>query len=280
MTERKNCPPVYTNRELSWLQFNERVLEESEDKEVPLFERLKFISIFQSNLDEFFMVRVGSLFDQTLLNEVVYDSKTSMTAEEQLAAIFEGVRAQLPRKEASYRKVLASLKEKQVEQINLDQLTPEEEEYFKHYFENEISPLISPQVIEKRHPFPFLKNKEVYVGVWLLTKNNNTRLGIIPASGYFNRIIFLPGKGKLRFLPVEDLILRYADQVFTKHQVVDKTIFRITRNADIDVDDQIVDIDFDYRDAMEELLRKRRKLAPVRLELNHAVRGEMLQYFC
>ena len=131
LTEQQERAAVYTNRELSWLQFNERVLEESEDKEVPLFERLKFISIFQSNLDEFFMVRVGSLFDQTLLNEVGYDSKTGMTAEEQLAAIFRGVRAQIPRKEASYRKVLAHLKEKQVEQINLDQLTPGEEEYFR-----------------------------------------------------------------------------------------------------------------------------------------------------
>ena len=280
MTEQQDRAAVYTNRELSWLQFNERVLEESEDKEVPLFERLKFISIFQSNLDEFFMVRVGSLFDQTLLNEVVYDSKTGMTAEEQLSAIFRGVRGLIPRKEASYRKVLAHLKEKNVEQINLDQLTPEEEDYFKCYFENEILPLISPQVIEKRHPFPFLKNKEIYVGVQLLTKNNGTKLGIIPASGYFKRVIYLPSKDKVRFLLVEDLILRYADQVFSKQQVVDKTIFRITRNADIDVDDQVVDVDFDYRDAMEELLRKRRKLAPVRLELNHSVRVELLQYFC
>lgn len=271
---------VYTNRELSWLQFNERVLEESEDPSVPLYERLRFIAIFQSNLDEFFMVRVGSLFDQTLLKKVVYDSKTKLTANEQLSRIYEGVRNLLPRKDLSYLKIMELLSQKQIEQISLQNLSTEQFEFLKLYFEKEIMPLISPQIIDKRQPFPFLKNKEVYVGVHLATKGNGVRLGMIPASGYFNRLVFLPDKNVVQFVLVEDLIWFFAEKVFNKHQVVDKTIFRITRNADIDVEDEMVDVDFDYRDAMEELLKKRRKLAPVRLELHSTISEELLKYMC
>lgn len=271
---------VYTNRELSWLQFNERVLEESEDTGVPLFERLRFIAIFQSNLDEFFMVRVGSLFDQMLLKKTVLDSKTKMTAAQQLAAVYAGVRTLLPRKDLSYFNLMGELAQEGIEQVSLQNLSSEEFDYLKLYFEKEILPLISPQIIDKRQPFPFLKNKEIYVGVHLQSKNNSLRLGIIPASGYFNRLIFLPSKDALRFVLVEDLIWYFAERVFDHHQIVDKTIFRITRNADIDVEDEMVDVDFDYRDAMQELLKKRRKLAPVRLELNSNVSDDLLQYMC
>lgn len=272
---------VYTNRELSWLQFNERVLEESEDLSVPLYERLRFIAIFQSNLDEFFMVRVGSLFDQTLLQQVVLDSKTKMTAAEQLEHIFKGVKHLLPRKEKSYFRLMDELSKEHIEQVDMSRLSSEDFEYLQLYFEKEIKPLMSPQIIDKRQPFPFLKNKETYVGVHLATKSGAVRMGVIPASGYFNRIVFLPSaKNTIRFVLVENLICFFAEQIFDHHQVVDKTIFRITRNADIDVEDEMVDVDFDYRDAMQELLKKRRKLAPVRLELHSNVSDDLLNYFC
>lgn len=270
---------VYTNRELSWLQFNERVLEESEDTQVPLFERLRFLAIFQSNLDEFYMVRVGSLFDQTLLKEVVLDSKTNMTATEQLYAIYRSTRALLTRKGESFRQVQGLLKERQIEQVSLQDLTAEDSAYLERYFEREIRPLISPQIVDKRYPFPFLKNKEIYVGVQLQNKAGSVRFGIIPASGHFARTIFLPGN-RCRFVLVENLILLFAERVFKRYPMMDKTLFRLTRNADIDVEDEMVDVDFDYRDAMEVLLKKRRKLAPVRLELGNAVRPELMEYFC
>ncbi len=271
---------IYTNRELSWLQFNERVLEESEDLSVPLYERLRFIAIFQSNLDEFSMVRIGSLFDQALLKKTVYDSKTKLTAKEQLAKVYQGIRMLLPRKAQSYEKILQELAQQGIEHIDMQNLTSVQFDYLKLYFEKEIAPLISPQIIDKRQPFPFLKNKEIYVGVHLATKGNTVRLGIIPASGYFNRLIFLPVQEGIQFVLVEDLIWFFAELVFNKHQVVDKMIFRITRNADIDVEDEMVDVDFDYRDAMEELLKKRKKLTPVRLELHSAISDDLLNYLC
>lgn len=272
---------IYTNRELSWLQFNERVLEESEDRRVPLFERLRFISIFQSNLDEFFMVRVGSLYDQTLLKEKVLDSKTQMTAPEQLQYIYQNVRKLLPRKAKSYESLMAKLNDQGLEQVPLNSLSAQDFEFLKLYFEKEIAPLTSPQIIDKRQPFPFLKNKEIYVGVRIASKSGAVRLGIISASGHFGRIIYLPSQnGKVRFVLAEDLICLFVEKIFNRHEVLEKVLFRITRNADIDVEDEMVDVDFDYRDAMEELLKKRRKLTPVRLELSGEVSHELTEYLC
>ena len=272
---------LYTNRELSWLQFNERVLEESEDGRAPLYERLKFTAIFQSNLDEFFMVRVGSLYDQTLLKETVLDSKTRMTATEQLGRIYRSVRALLPRKNESYRALMAELSRHGLEQVNLSSLTEQEFEYLRVYFEKEILPLTSPQIVDKRQPFPFLRNKEIYIGVRIHSKSGSTRLGLVSAEGHFSRMIYLPSSdGRVRFVLAEDLICLFAEKVFNRQNVMEKFIFRLTRNADIDVEDEMVDVDFDYRDAMEELLRKRRKLAPVRLEISNEVSTEMMQYLC
>jgi polyphosphate kinase len=283
MIEIEDRKKVYTNRELSWIQFNERVLEESEDRTVPLYERLRFLAIFQSNLDEFFMVRVGSLYDQTLLKETVLDSKTKMTAHEQLQHIYHNVRALLPRRDRSYSHVMKLLAEQGIERVSLSSLSAEDFAFLKLYFDKEIAPLISPQIIDKRQPFPFLKNKENYVGVRLASKSGAVRLGIIPASGHFGRLIFLPsgsGSERIRFTLAEDLICLFAETVFEKHQVLEKNIFRITRNADIDVEDEMIDVDFDYRDAMQELLKKRRKLAPVRLEIRGKSSMEFLSYLC
>lgn len=279
--EQNDRERLYTNRELSWIQFNERVLEESEDERVPLYERMKFIAIFQSNLDEFFMVRVGSLYDQTLLKKTVLDSKTRMTAPEQLSRIYRNVRTLLPRKAASYRQLVGELAKHGIEQVSLNHLTEQEFAYLKVYFEKEIMPLTSPQIVDKRQPFPFLRNKEIYVGVRIHSKSGSTKLGLVSAEGHFNRMIYLPSpEGTMRFVLAEDLICLFAEKVFNRQNVMEKFIFRLTRNADIDVEDEMVDVDFDYRDAMEELLKKRRKLAPVRLELSNEISTEMMQYLC
>ena len=270
----------YTNRELSWLQFNERVLEESEDHRVPRYERLKFIAIFQSNLDEFFMVRVGSLFDQAIADKKAVDARTGMTAQQQLRAIYQEVRNLLPRKDTGYHKLMGKLSKEGVQQLTMSSLDPEEYQYLQLYFEREIMPLISPQIIDKRQPFPFLKNKEIYVGVNLASKSGDVRLGIISSSGLFNRLIILPSaENGVKFVLAEDLICFFAEKVFNKHQVLEKTIFRITRNADINVEDSD-ELEIDFRTAMEELLKKRRRLAPVRLELNSPVSDNLRDYFC
>ncbi len=280
MAENENNS-MYTNRELSWLKFNQRVLEESEDSNVPLFERLKFLSIFQSNLDEFFMVRVGSLYDQNLINKSLLDSRTGMTPQQQLDAIYENVKNILPRKDISYFEVINLLSHEGIEHININNLSQDDYDYLNLYFLKEIYPLISPQIIDKRHPFPFLKNREIYVGVHISSKSGNVKLGLIPASGHFNRIIYVPSNDKsLRFILVEEIIYLFSQAIFKNQEILDKTIFKITRNADIDIDEAVVDFDLDYREAMQELLKKRKKLTPVRLEIQHDINASLLNTMC
>ena len=265
----------FDNRELSWLKFNERVLEEAEDEALPLMERLNFVSIFCSNLDEFFMVRVGSLHDQTLVKEAKRDNKSGLTPSEQLKKIAARTAELLPRKEKAYKDIVKKLKEHGIEQVTPDMLEEAEAENLESYFKKEILPLLSPTVVDKTHPMPFVKNKELYAGITL--KHNNSEkhalLGILPltASDIFERLIYLPVKegeeGKIRFMLLEDLILHYVDLVFPNFTVLSRNIFRITRNADIDVDEALYDHDVDFRDIMEELIKKRKKLAPVSIEL-------------
>lgn len=268
---------IYENRELSWLKFNERVLEEAQDPSVPLLERLNFTSIFQSNLDEFFMVRVGSLYDQMLVKPKKKDNKSGMTAKEQLDAIFYKVNELEPMKDIAYKNIMLELMEHGIEQINFRSATIEEQQYLQEYFKKEIKPLVFPIIIEKKNPFPFLKNKEIYCAVQLQSKSN-VKLGIIPATGQFNRVIRLSG-GK-RFILAEDLILHFAPSVFKNYKVVDKTLFRITRNADITVEEGLYDHDFDFREAMEELCKKRKKLHPVRMQLSETFSHPALQFLC
>lgn len=173
---------VYENRELSWLKFNERVLEEAQDKRVPLLERLNFAAIFQSNLDEFFMVRVGSLYDQMLVNPKKKDNKTQMTAKKQLSAIFDKVNELEPMKDIAYKNIMLELMEHGVEQVNFRSASIEEQKYLEAYFKKEIKPLISPLIIDKKTPFPFLNNKQIYCALQIQSKSN-IKIGIIPASG-------------------------------------------------------------------------------------------------
>lgn len=270
----------FDNRELSWLKFNERVLEEAEDEALPLMERLNFVSIYCSNLDEFFMVRVGSLHDQTIVKESKKDNKSGMTPAEQLSKIAKRTNELLPRKEKAYKNIVKGLKAYGIEQVYPDKpKNKEEADLLEKYFKKEILPLLSPTVVDKTHPIPFVKNKELYAGVSLKPHGayKHAVLGIVPltASDIFERIIFLPSEeGKIRFLLIEDLIMHFVDLVFPNFEVVNRNIFRITRNADIDADEALFDHDVDFRDIMEELIKKRKKLAPVRIEL-FAENGEI-----
>lgn len=253
------------NRELSWLKFNERVLEEAADSSVPLCERMSFLSIFQSNLDEFFMVRVGSLHDQMLVDKNARDNKTGMTSKEQLSAIFESARILCEQKDLVYRKYMELLKEKGVEFVSFANMLPEDHVYLENYFKTSLMPLLSPQVIGKKQPFPFLKNKEIYAVVVLGGKGSD-KLGIIPCSNeVFDRLVSVPS-AKHRYILVEELILHFLPMVFERYTVKSKSLIRIIRNADIDVDEAFYDEDLDYRDSMEKLIRTRRKLCPVKLE--------------
>jgi len=257
---------VYENRELSWLKFNERVLQESRDENVPLLERLIFVSIFQTNLDEFFMVRVGSLFDQVLLDDKQSENKTNMTAKEQLNAIFERVKQLEPVKDRAYKLIMKKLKLHGIEHVDINQISDIEEKFLENYFVKEVMPLLSPLIIDKRHPMPFLKNKDIYAVVHLESKSS-VKLGILPVTDNLKRIIKL-SNDSLKFVLIEELILKYANKVFKNYKVLDKFLMRITRNADIsEEDDSLLDSEFDFRDMMEELVKKRKKLSPIRLQI-------------
>ena len=269
---------VYMNRELSWLKFNERVLEEAENKKVPLCERLTFASIYQSNLDEFFRVRVGSLIDQMLLGGKIRDNKTKMTAKEQIQAVLHQVTKLNRRKDAVYETIMGQLEEQGVRMVDFRKVSKKESEYLERYFLSEIAPVISPTIVGKRQPFPFLKNNEIYAVVVLQTKSGKEKLGIIPCSNTgFKRLVELPTAGT--YMLVEELILHYIPKVFKRYNIKAKSLIRVTRNADIDAD-ALYDEDLDYRDFMTELIKRRKKLAPVRLELTREMDGEIVDILC
>ena len=269
---------IYMNRELSWLKFNERVLEEAENPKVPLCERLTFASIYQSNLDEFFMVRVGSLIDQMLVAKDSRDNKTHMTPKEQIQAILPQVEILNRRKDEVYGKLMEKIEEYGVCLVDFSKITEEENKFLEAYFDMEISGLISPTIVGKRQPFPFLKNKEIYAVVVLTTKSGKERLGIIPCgSGVFERLIRLPGGNT--YMLSEELILHYIPKVFKGYQIKEKSLLRVTRNADIDAD-ALYDEDLDYREFMADLIKKRKKLAPVRIELSRKLSESSVKLIC
>ena len=257
----------YDNRELSWLKFNARVLEEAFDENTPLFERLRFVQIFCSNLDEFFMIRVGSLHDKMIFDSRDTENKTNMTAKEQLVEIAKQVKKLLPLKDSAYSEIMEGLKGYGVEHIDPMNLTPEEDAFYRAFFAREIQPLLFTGVVDKKHPVPFLKNGEVYVGVMIRKKDDAAgkgTFGILPASENFPKLVWLPGTGK--FLLTEELISRYSELVFKNFEITSRCIFRVTRNADITMNEGLYDHDVDFRDIMSELVKKRKKLQPVRLE--------------
>ena len=271
---------LYENRELSWLRFNERVLEESEDERTPLCERLSFISIFQTNLDEFFMVRVGSLHDEMLLKDNAKENKTKMTAEEQLEAIRERVKELIKRKDASYANLMDRMQAEDIHLINFQKLNEKQGAYLQTYFEQEIMPLLSPITVSKKQPFPFIKNNEICAVAVLTPKNSKaktpkTRIGIVPCNnGMFRRLIQIPGT-KGYFMIAEELILHFLPSVFQGYNIISKSLIRVTRNADIDAD-KVYDEELNYRDHMAEVIKQRRKLTPVRMEYTRDLDKQVL----
>lgn len=275
----KNTKECYENRELSWLKFNERVLEEAADKNNPLCERLTFLSIYQSNLDEFFMVRVGSLIDQKLLDEDVRENKTYMTAEEQIDAVLRQVTRMMRSTNHIYDDLMDELERQQIRLINFQMTTEAEEKDLQFYFEHEMLPLLSAFVVGKKQSFPFLNNKAIYALAVLETKNDKNKIGIVPCNtGVFNRLISIPGR-KGTYILAEELILHYLPKVFPNYRIGEKSLICITRNADIDAD-SIYDEDLDYREHMVDIIKRRKKLTPVRLEYTRKIDGPILDRLC
>ena len=270
----------FENRELSWLRFNERVLEEAEDERVPLCERLTFLSIFQSNLDEFFMVRIGSLHDQMLLDKESRENKTNMTPGEQIDAALSRIRELCHRRDTAYAALLELLKEQGISIVNFRSISPETSKYLEEMFRRDFMPLLSTYIVGKKQTFPFLRNKNIYaIAVLANRTEKKQKIGIVPCGGdVFPRLIEIPER-KGCFILAEDLILHYLPALFPGYRVVSKTLARITRNADIDAD-SIYDEDLNYRDHMAEVVRLRQKLCPVRLELSRQIGADIISRLC
>ena len=270
---------VYMNRELSWTMFNERVLEEAEREKNPLCERLSFLSIYQSNLDEFFMVRVGSIIDQLAIDKNMKENKTNMTPQEQLDAVLDRVHILNNRKNAAYFALMELLKDQGFSLVDFGKINDEENQRLEQYFDMNILPLLSPVIIGKRQPFPFLKNKDIYAVASLTKKNGKEKIGIIQCgSGVIPRLIEVD-KTTGRYMLSEELILHFIPKVFSEYAVKSKSLIRVTRNADIDAD-ALYDEDLDYREFMADIIKKRKRLAPVRLELSRDLDGNIVNSLC
>ena len=271
--------PYMMNRELSWLKFNERVLNEAGNPKVPLAERLTFVSIYQSNLDEFYRVRVGTLMDQMDVSEVVRENKTNMTSEEQVKAIIRATRELEEKKTVIYEQLMGELEPKGIRLINFNKLSAEEGKILEEYFDREIAPYLSANIVSKQQPFPFLKNKDIYAVALLESKGGKTRTAIIPCSNnVFRRLIDIPTR-KGTFLLAEELILQFLPKFFKNYSVKEKSLIRVTRNADIDTE-MIYDEDLDYRDAMENLIKERKRMNPVRMEFTGTLNKKMMHALC
>jgi len=271
--------PYMMNRELSWLRFNERVLNEAGNPAVPLAERLTFASIYQSNLDEFYRVRVGTLMDQMESKEVVRENKTNMTSEEQVKAILQETRDLDQKKAVIYEQLMGELEPKGIRLINFNKLSAEEGKLLETYFDNEIAPYLSANIVSKQQPFPFLKNKDIYAVALLETKGGKTRTAIIPCSNnVFRRLIDIPTR-KGTFMLSEELILHFLPKMFKNYIVKEKSLIRVTRNADIDTE-TIYDEDLDYRDAMENLIKQRKRMSPVRMEISRELNKKLTSSLC
>ena len=275
---------IFINRELSWLDFNRRVLALGKDKNVPLAEQVKFLAIYGSNLDEFFMVRVGSLqeranLEQSKSKKEKRENKTNMTAAEQLAAIMPKTAQLQADCDKYYAKALEELAGCGYRKVDFDHLSKEDERFWKKYFQTELFPILSPQIVDSRHPFPFLRNKEIYLGV-LLKEKEGQSLGMIPISSQMERLQLVRRDGHTEFALTEELVLHYAALIFGKDAVQEKCLFRVTRNADIDVKEGMMDHDIDYREIMADLLKRRRKLAAVRLQVTPTAPQEIVRILC
>ena len=266
------------NRELSWLQFNARVLAEAEDENVPLLERFKFLAIFTSNLDEFFMIRVGSLCDMAAVDKEHTDSKSGLTAKEQLHLIYKAVEPLYARRDAAFSDVDSKLSAIGLRRLTMDSLAPDEQKYIKRYFKDIIAPVLSPQIVDSHHPFPHLEGKVLHIAA-LLSHKKTERLGLLPVPASLPPVVFLP-ETPSRYIFTEDILLAYADHVFEMYDVLEKTVLCVTRNADIQVDDETFGVEGgDFRKKMEKLLRQRRRMAVVRVEINRPISDHFKEHF-
>ena len=266
------------NRELSWLQFNARVLAEAEDENVPLLERFKFLAIFTSNLDEFFMIRVGSLCDMAAVDKEHTDSKSGLTAKEQLHLIYKAVEPLYARRDAAFYDVDSKLSAIGLRRLTMDSLAPDEQKYIKRYFKDIIAPVLSPQIVDSHHPFPHLEGKVLHIAA-LLSHKKTERLGLLPVPASLPPVVFLP-ETPSRYILTEDILLAYADHVFEMYDVLEKTVLCVTRNADIQVDDETFGVEGgDFRKKMEKLLRQRRRMAVVRVEINRPISDHFKEHF-
>ncbi len=266
------------NRELSWLKFNQRVLEEAKDSSVPLLERMKFVSIFTSNLDEFFMIRVGSLYDMSLTDNSTIDSRSGMNPKEQLDAIFAAVAPLYKERDKTYSEIKKLLNPYGVCGLSIKELEQQEKKYVKKYFKDQILPILSPQIVDANHPFPHLLNKELYV-IASLKQNGTSMIGIVPVPQFVSDILYLPGHD-IRYIRMEKVIMEYLDVVFEKYEVSNKNYICVTRNADVSPDDEALEINDDFRLLMQETLHKRRRMAVVRMETAEPLDKELEKYFC
>ena len=266
------------NRELSWLKFNQRVLEEAKDSSVPLLERMKFVSIFTSNLDEFFMIRVGSLYDMSLTDNSTIDSRSGMNPKEQLDAIFAAVAPLYKERDKTYSEIKKLLNPYGVCGLSIKELEQQEKKYVKKYFKDQILPILSPQIVDANHPFPHLLNKELYV-IASLKQNGTSMIGIVPVPQFVSDILYLPGHD-IRYIRMEKVIMEYLDVVFDKYEVSNKNYICVTRNADVSPDDEALVINDDFRLLMQETLHKRRRMAVVRMETAEPLDKELEKYFC
>ena len=266
------------NRELSWLKFNQRVLEEAKDSSVPLLERMKFVSIFTSNLDEFFMIRVGSLYDMSLTDNSTIDSRSGMNPKEQLDAIFAAVAPLYKERDKTYSEIKKLLNPYGVCELSIKELEQQEKKYVKKYFKDQILPILSPQIVDANHPFPHLLNKELYV-IASLKQNGTSMIGIVPVPQFVSDILYLPGHD-IRYIRMEKVIMEYLDVVFNKYEVSNKNYICVTRNADVSPDDEALEINDDFRLLMQETLHKRRRMAVVRMETAEPLDKELEKYFC
>ena len=266
------------NRELSWLRFNQRVLEEAQDLSVPLLERMKFVSIFTSNLDEFFMIRVGSLYDMAALGDEHPDSKSGMTPREQLDKIYEAVAPLYKERDKTYSQIKKQLHPYGVCGLSFKELEQSEKKYIKTYFKEQVLPVLSPQIVDTNHPFPHLLNKEIYV-IANLKMGDKSMLGIVPVPQFISDIVYLPGHD-IRYIRMEKVIMEYLNLIFEHYEVSDKNYICVTRNADIAPDDEAHADDDDFRHIMQETLHKRRRMAVVRLEVAESLSKELEKDLC
>ncbi|MDD6483473.1 MAG: polyphosphate kinase 1 [Clostridiales bacterium] len=272
----------YDNRELSWLKFNKRVLEEARDSCVPLLERLNFLNIFKTNLDEFFMVRVGSLYGQLMMKEKIKENKTNLTSEEQIKLIFKEVRRLSKQAEEVYTDLMKRVARQGVKIVEFSSVRGAQLSAMTEYFHSALRPFLSPQTVGKKQPFPFFGGKEIFAVALMQSKNGNRRIGIVPCTNVLSRLVKLP-ESENSYVTVENVILHYMPEIFKKYTIISSALVRVTRSAELDAEEalyeSITDVD-DYAEEMTELLQRRNRLAPVRVELSNCVEQELVYELC